>query len=1162
MIGEFELLSPLGEGGMGTVWHGRHGATGVDVAIKVTRSDVMDDPEFREAFEEEIRSVAALDHRNIVTILDFGTVERTAQGEAGDDVVAGSPYLVMEYASGGSVLDYFDELKWPDVRELLLVILDALAHAHARNVIHRDLKPENILVGCGPDWDVKLTDFGLAHAANRFDDSGKVETAWGTPQYMAPEQLRGLWREYGPWTDIYGLGCMAYELICNKWPFHAETVSAIGQAHIEDPIPALEPRFEVPDQTERWVRTMLAKDRANRFAHAADAAYALAQLPALDNAQRFGVLFNPPDEAPATEIVGAGSQAATQVVPEIKTGHSTSTVRYRSGPPGAVGQGGAGAPAAIEAPPVPVSWRCSREGAISNELMGISLGLFGLRAIPLVDRDDERDWMWQMLRDVHQQGRARCFLVEGSAGTGKSQLVQWLGERARELGAARQLTAYHSPVLGPVDGLVPMMERFLRCARLKEDKRRHHLAKWLKAEGVAAEFDLGALLGLLKEQGDGTEAASGNYMSRAERFAIIYRYLSLVARRRPLVVWLDDVQWGLEAIGFAQYVERQQRSDPAPILIAMTARAEVLRERDDESGALEALFDMSDAERWTLQPLERTDIEDLVRNLLRLNEGLAQDLLQRSEGIPLFAVQLVEDWVARGKLQMGDDGFELRPGADATIPDDLHALWDERIEGFLDNQPDDVLGHLEIAAVLGQEVEHDEWKHAREEAELEEVAGLVDRLVDEDLAKAMDNGWRFAHGLLRESLERGAREAQRWAKWNACCARTLEELYRGDEANISERIAWYWIEADRPEKALEPLNTAIHAAIRRSDYEHAQNLIDWRGVVSDDDQRWALANDVERARVAVSRGDYRRCAELSEKTRSQAASAGADDLAARAQLWAGVAHRFLGEFDRAEEALHHVRDYFADGEPAQLAQSLLELGRVKEARGDFELARQHFDEARKIFTELGDRFGEARSYNALGDALRRSGRFKDAYEASQQALKRFREFENVSGIADCLNDLAELSRLQNNLETAEEFAREALRLYRAIGSTKEYFVRLNLGMILLQEAKFGDAEELFAYLVDAFEEVGQKAMKAKAGAGHLAARAGLADWDGWKESAQKLERELDDTGAVAPMVTRAMALATRLADEADKSDLADATRRLAQRQSNSIRYTLEAESET
>ena len=144
-------------------------------------------------------------------------------------------------------------------------------------MIHRDLKPANVLVRQtdGDLW-VQLTDFGLAHAAGGGPDEA---LGGGTPSYMAPEQFVGTWREVGPWTDLYALGCLGWALAHGAPPWGAaRTVDEKRRQHLREALPRLEPVVAVPVGFEAWLRRLLQKAPEDRFRSAADAAWALAQL--------------------------------------------------------------------------------------------------------------------------------------------------------------------------------------------------------------------------------------------------------------------------------------------------------------------------------------------------------------------------------------------------------------------------------------------------------------------------------------------------------------------------------------------------------------------------------------------------------------------------------------------------------------------------------------------------------------------------------------------------------------------------------------------------------------------------------------------------------------------------------------------------------------------
>ena len=208
-IRSFELVELLGIGGMGQVWRARHVTERVDVAIKCLTIDLdrdSDETEDSNGFMREVYSLAQLQHPNIAAILDMGSLDRDLE-----PLRRGSPYMVMEYVGGSHLRRTRNLQQWPWLYRILSQLLEALAHSHSRGVIHRDLKPSNILLT--PKNDLKLVDFGIARALDAEQRNERTSMqASGTPKYMAPEQFTGEGRVQGPWTDLYALGCLAWEL--------------------------------------------------------------------------------------------------------------------------------------------------------------------------------------------------------------------------------------------------------------------------------------------------------------------------------------------------------------------------------------------------------------------------------------------------------------------------------------------------------------------------------------------------------------------------------------------------------------------------------------------------------------------------------------------------------------------------------------------------------------------------------------------------------------------------------------------------------------------------------------------------------------------------------------------------------------------------------------
>ncbi len=266
-LGPYEILAPLGAGGMGEVYRARDTRLQRVAAVKVLPKELSEDRDRLARFEQEARSASALNHPNIVTIYEFGSAD-------------GKSYVGMELVVGGTLRELLADGPLP-VRKAVAIgsqIATGLAAAHEAGIIHRDLKPENVMVT--RDGRVKLLDFGLAKLVTSPTTSGsqlptaaestQAGTILGTVGYMSPEQVRGL--PLGHQTDIFSFGTMLYEMVSGKRPFlgatSADTMTAILK---EDP-------RELPTAAAplaRILRRCLEKSPEERFQSARDLAFAL-----------------------------------------------------------------------------------------------------------------------------------------------------------------------------------------------------------------------------------------------------------------------------------------------------------------------------------------------------------------------------------------------------------------------------------------------------------------------------------------------------------------------------------------------------------------------------------------------------------------------------------------------------------------------------------------------------------------------------------------------------------------------------------------------------------------------------------------------------------------------------------------------------------------------
>ncbi len=272
-LGPYEVLSPLGAGGMGEVYRAKDTRLQREVAVKVLPAELSSDAARLKRFETEARLVSALNHPNIVTIHEVGQSDSTS-------------FIVMELVDGKTLREllYAGPLPLPKVLSIAAQVADGLARAHASNIVHRDLKPENVMVSS--DGFVKILDFGLAKLTHPDSDRGQTEQAatipggtepgvvMGTVGYMSPEQAVGQRVDFR--SDQFSFGSILYEMVTGKQAFERATRPEILAAIIRaepEPIEKANPRIPGP---LRWiVERCLAKEPSHRYASTQDLAQEL-----------------------------------------------------------------------------------------------------------------------------------------------------------------------------------------------------------------------------------------------------------------------------------------------------------------------------------------------------------------------------------------------------------------------------------------------------------------------------------------------------------------------------------------------------------------------------------------------------------------------------------------------------------------------------------------------------------------------------------------------------------------------------------------------------------------------------------------------------------------------------------------------------------------------
>src|SRR3989442_1249690 len=292
-LNQYRIIAPIGAGGMGEVFRARDTRLNRDVAVKVLPKDFVADADRLRRFEQEAKTLAALNHPNVLTVFDAGVHE-------------GAPYLVSELLEGKTLREEMngDALPVRKAIDYALQIAQGLAAAHDKGVVHRDLKPENIFVT--KDGRVKILDFGLAKLRQggrvapraplnsgdasdgsrgatsptiRIDADAIINTTepgmvLGTPAYMSPEQVRGEPADHR--ADIFAFGCVLYEMLSGTRAFRRDTPVASMNAVLSEEPPDVDTRNpDVPLALDRVVRRCLEKQADNRFQTAKDLAFAI-----------------------------------------------------------------------------------------------------------------------------------------------------------------------------------------------------------------------------------------------------------------------------------------------------------------------------------------------------------------------------------------------------------------------------------------------------------------------------------------------------------------------------------------------------------------------------------------------------------------------------------------------------------------------------------------------------------------------------------------------------------------------------------------------------------------------------------------------------------------------------------------------------------------------
>lgn len=744
--------------------------------------------------------------------------------------------------------------------------------------------------------------------------------------------------------------------------------------------------------------------------------------------------------------------------------------------------------------------------------------LYRDRTFPAIGRIEERKALWSHYLQALELSQPRALLFVSSTGMGKTRLSDWLAEGAYQTSCAVRLVTSHSELDPP---------------------------QIITTDPMSGPHSFGALEAQLQ--------ASLALHSGPRQWTSTQEVISKLAQSRPVIIEIENAHLARPTLDWVESILTADLEVPIFFLIHVTE--EELSDRPVESVQLSQLLELGCVEELRLKPLDYNETVDLLHLMAPLEPELAFELANHLGGSPLWAVQLITDWVERQVLVPREDRREV-----LTIPSSIReeiphcstSVWIDRLQRVVteiqEQSPEEANYALAVAAILGMETVLEEWR---------EVLALLDRSFPETLIQALlatrllrdvdhGRGIRFAHGLFRESLLAWAGEEKIVEEIHQACAELLSKKEE-NHYRWHERLGLHLLGAGDLEVALEHLIKASGALGNRGRHREAiallrshQHACDQLELSSSDSRRlmgmlrqsWCLHNlglaEQSRALVIQVRE------ELGEENLLQILGP---------LLWLESHFAFaLGDLTTVKEKLDQAHTHFTARQDTRgLASTQLRLGSLHRELLEPEPALAAFTEAQKLFESLADYLGAQAAWEGRVSILQMQGDYVGARVLLLARASEIREL-GPKPRAVYYDLLAKNHQGFEQWDQAEAAFKTALETWKDANESGAMLTRANLAYSYLCQERYSEALELLEPLIEEYGKWGYLREQMYVLAGTLPSLASQGMWRKWKERAGILEAYLlgnqirTDSYFFVFQLSAAMALEQGLPDHAGQAD--------------------------